>query len=67
VWQTFFVMAAIYFVFMMAGAFGYRVPPAGWKPEGWQPLPAKSNSANMITQHHVHLRDAHKTRQFWLI
>ncbi|WP_244273990.1 MFS transporter [Paracoccus versutus] len=21
----------------------------------------------MITQHHVHLRDAHKTRQFWLI
>ncbi|MDQ7774876.1 MAG: hypothetical protein Q4615_02670 [Paracoccus aminovorans] len=21
----------------------------------------------MITEHHVHLRDAHKTRQFWLI
>ena len=35
VWQTFLTMAAIYFVFMMVGAFGYRVPPAGWRPAGW--------------------------------
>jgi len=28
VWQTFVVMALIYFVFMMAGAFGYRIPPS---------------------------------------
>ena len=27
---TLLVMAAVYFVFMMAGAFGYRVPPSGW-------------------------------------
>lgn len=66
VWQTFLVMAAIYFVFMMAGAFGYRVPPAGWKPEGWEPK-VDPKKAAMITQHHVHLRDAHKTPQFWLI
>ncbi|MCB1468454.1 MAG: OFA family MFS transporter, partial [Rhizobiaceae bacterium] len=65
VWETFLVMAAIYFVFMMAGAFGYRIPPAGWQPEGWTPPSQKANS--MITQHHVHLRDAHKTKQFWLI
>ncbi|WP_421708607.1 OFA family MFS transporter [Algihabitans sp.] len=65
VWQTFLVMAAIYFVFMMVGAFGYRVPPAGWQPEGWTPPQAKTNT--MITRGHVHLRDAHKTRQFWLI
>lgn len=64
VFQTFLVMAAIYFVFMMAGAFGYRVPPTGWRPEGWTP-PASSNA--MITSGHVHLRDAHKTPQFWLI
>ncbi|WP_018001202.1 OFA family MFS transporter [Paracoccus sp. N5] len=66
VWQTFFAMAAIYLVFMLAGAFAYRVPPAGWKPEGWQPK-VSARKAAMITQHHVHLRDAHKTRQFWLI
>lgn len=65
VWQTFLVMAAVYLVFMMAGAFGYRVPPAGWRPEGWEP-PAKSGKA-MITQGHVHLNNAHKTPQFWLI
>lgn len=64
--QTFFVMAVVYFVFMLAGAFGYRVPPAGWKPEGWQPK-VSARKAGMITRHHVHLRDAHKTRQFWLI
>ncbi|MES5045871.1 OFA family MFS transporter [Rhizobium nepotum] len=64
VWQTFVVMALIYFVFMMAGAFGYRIPPAGWRPEGWTAPAAKSA---MITNRHVHLRDAHKTKQFWLI
>lgn len=64
VWQTFLVMAAIYFVFMMGGAFSYRIPPAGWRPEGWTPPVAKSS---MITHRHVHLRDAHKTPQFWLI
>jgi MFS family permease len=58
-------MAAIYFVFMMGGAFGYRIPPNGWRPEGWTP-PASARQS-MITTRHVHLRDAHKTRQFWLI
>lgn len=65
VWQTFLVMAAVYFVFMMGGAFGYRIPPAGWRPQGWTP-PAATRQT-MITTRHVHLRDAHKTRQFWMI
>jgi MFS family permease len=64
VWQTFLAMAAIYFVFMIIGAFRYRLPPAGWRPDGWTP-PPETNS--MITQHQVHLKDAHKTPQFWLI
>ena len=63
VWQTFLAMAAIYFVFMMVGAFGYRIPPAGWRPAGWTP----PTGSSMITQRNVHLRDAHKTPQFWLI
>ncbi len=64
VWQTFLTLGAIYFVFMMIGAFGYRIPPAGWRPEGWTP---PSETKTMITQHHVHLDNAHKTAQFWLI
>jgi MFS family permease len=64
VWETFVAMGLIYFVFMLGGAFGYRLPPPGWKPEGWTP---PVNSHAMITDGHVHLRDAHKTAQFWLI
>ena len=63
--ETFLVMAAIYFVFMMSGALGYRIPAEGWKPEGWTPPPASKSS--MITSNHVHLSKAWKTRQFWLV
>src|SRR4029077_6317626 len=63
VWQTFLAMAAIYFVFMIGGAFGYRLPPPGWGPPGWAPQAAKA----MIVAKQVHLHDAHKTKQFWLI
>src|SRR6202047_487922 len=64
VWETFATMGAIYFVFMTIGAFAYRVSPAGWQPEGWTP-PAKANA--MISTSNVHLDNAHKTPQFWLI
>ena len=42
VWQTFVALAAIYFVFMLGGAFGYRVPPPGWRPDGWTPPPSSA-------------------------
>src|SRR5215475_13294526 len=64
VWETFLAMGVIYFVFMMIGAFRYRLPPAGWRPEGWTP---PSEKKTMISEHHVHLDNAHKTPQFWLI
>ncbi|WP_076865784.1 OFA family MFS transporter [Bradyrhizobium mercantei] len=64
VWETFLTMGAIYLVFMMIGAFRYRLPPSGWQPDGWTP-PAKTNA--MISTKNVHLDNAHKTPQFWLI
>ncbi len=66
VMQTFVVMALVYFVFMMAGALGYRVPETGWKPAGWTPPPAQANNA-MITQRHVHVSKVWGIPQFWLI
>ncbi|MDP3838992.1 MAG: OFA family MFS transporter [Methylococcales bacterium] len=66
VMQTFIVMAGIYFVFMMAGALGYRIPATGWQPEGWIP-PAKHIKNNMITPHHVHVKNVFKIKQFWLL
>ena len=65
VWQSFVAMAAIYFVFMTAGALAYRVPPTGWKPEGWTPPAKKANA--MVTDRHVHVSVAWKTPQFALV
>ncbi len=64
VWQTLAVMGVGYLLFMTAGALGYRVPPAGWRPDGYTP-PTSTNA--MIAAGHVHLRDAHKTFPFWML
>lgn len=50
VWQTLAVMGAGYLVVMLCGAFGYRVPPSGWRPDGWTPPAARGR---MITSGHV--------------
>jgi MFS family permease len=65
VWETYVTMAVIYFISMSLGAFGYRLPARGWKPAGWNP-PA-TNTKAMMTTRHVHVAEAHKTPQFWLI
>ena len=65
VWQSFVVLAAIYALFMLCGALGYRVPPVGWKPANWTPPVANTNT--MIASKNVHLNKAHKTPQFWLL
>jgi MFS family permease len=66
VWETFVVMALVYFVFMIGGAFGYRIPATGWKPKGWTP-PAAQNTNAMITQRHVHVKKVWGIPQFWLV
>jgi MFS family permease len=63
---TFMVMAAIYFVFMIGGAFGYRIPATGWKPAGWT-APAKLADNAMITQRHVNVKRVWGIPQFWLV
>lgn len=65
VWQTFVVLAIIYALFMLCGALGYRVPAVGWKPANWTPPAASANT--MIASKNVHLKNAHKTPQFWLL
>jgi MFS family permease len=65
VWQTLLVMAVVYLAAMLLGAFGYRVPPTGWKPAGWTP-PAPGANA-MMTTRHVHVDRVLSTPQFWLL
>jgi MFS family permease len=64
VWETFVAMGVIYFIAMMAGAFGYRVPPPDWKPAGWTP---RAQHTSMITTGNVHVSRAWRTPQFWFL
>ena len=62
VWETFVVLGALYFVAMMAGAWGYRLPPPGWSPRRSMPVSSTTPAARNVP---VHL--AWTTRQFWLL
>jgi MFS family permease len=64
--STFVAMAIIYFIFMMGGAFTYRVPPTGWKPANWT-APVASTQNSMITSRHVHVKKVWGIPQFWLL
>jgi hypothetical protein len=63
--ETFVVLGVAYFISMSIGALAIRVPPAGWAPAGWTP-PATAKQ-KMITRNHVHIDQALKTPQFYLI
>src|SRR6516225_120838 len=66
VWQTFLVLAAIYFIAMIIGSLGYRLPAQNWRPAGWQP-PAATKAKALVTTRSVDLNVASRTPQFWLV
>ena len=61
---AFVTLGCVYAVVMLIAAFSYRVPAEGWRPVGWTPPAA---GARMITTHDVHIDEALKTPQFWLL
>jgi MFS family permease len=61
---TFLVLGVVYFIAMMAGAFGYRLPPPGWAPAGWTPPPDDHVTADAGS---VPVDVAWKTPQFWFL
>jgi MFS family permease len=62
---TLMVLGIIYLIVMAIGAFGFRIAPNGWRPAGF--VPPQTGARAMVTPHHVHLNEAVKTPQFWLI
>ena len=62
--ETFLVMGAIYFLFMMFGVFTIRIPAPGWQPTGYKAL---NKGKKMITDADVDADTAVKTLQFWLL
>ena len=63
VWETFCVLAVVYFLFMTAGALSYRVPAEGWKPTGFTPPATKK----LVTAGNVDVNTAMRTPQFWML
>ncbi|MCQ8102897.1 OFA family MFS transporter [Methylomonas sp. SURF-2] len=64
VMEAFLLMGCLYFVSMLIGAMTIRIPPADWRPPGWTPPPVANK---MISQNHVHIDQALKTPQFYLL
>jgi len=64
VFETFLAMGTLYFIAMLCGAFGYRIPRADWSPPGWTP---RASQSAMVTTRHVHVNEATRTPQFWLL
>jgi MFS family permease len=63
--ETFVALAILYFVFMMFGVLTVRVPPEGWRPRGFVPKPAGSQT--LVTTAQVEVGTAWRTPQFWLL
>ena len=61
---TFLTLGIVYFCVMIVASFQYRVPSKGWRPAGWTPKPS---TKGMVTENHVHIDQAMKTPQFWLL
>jgi MFS family permease len=65
--ETFFTLGLIYFVVMTIAALSYRVPAEGWAPKGWTPPSDAEIEKKMITTKHVHIDEALRTPQFYLL
>ena len=65
--ETFFVLGAAYFIIMLAAAFSYRLPAAGWRPAGWTPPDPQHAGGQMISSRDVGVDQALKTPQFYLL
>jgi MFS family permease len=64
VMETFAVMGVLYFISMVIGSLAIRIPPPDWKPAGWTP---PTEEKKMVTKRHVHIDQALKTPQFYLL
>ena len=63
--ETWVVLGIVYLIFMLGGAFGYRVPPPDWRPAGWTPPPEREGS--LVTASNVTPQEAIRTPQFWYL
>jgi OFA family oxalate/formate antiporter-like MFS transporter len=61
---TFEILGVVYLVLVVIAAQCYRNPPAGWRPDGWEP---RGTVARAASTYDFSIREAMSTRQFWML
>ena len=61
----FVTLGLAYFAIMMFGVLNVRVPPDGWRPDGFDPATVASKP--LVTTASVSAANAIRTRSFWLL
>ena len=64
---AFLVLGVAYFAIMALAALAFRVPPPGWKPAGREPPAAGAPRGALVSARDVHVDQAPRTPQFWLL
>lgn len=64
--ETFLVMGGLYFAYMLFGVLTVRIPPPGWRPEGW-PRPRSGAKTVRSAGADVDAARAIRTPQFYLL
>ncbi len=62
--QTFLVFGIAYLILVVASAQAFSNPPAGWRPQGWEPRTAVARAAGTED---FEVGEALRTPQFWLL
>ena len=65
--EAFLILGILYFCIMILAACSYRIPPEGWRPQGWNPIEKHRAERKMISVHNVHIDEALTTPQFYLL
>src|SRR4029079_1179300 len=62
-----FFLGGLYFGLMLLAACSYRIPRPGWRPSNWDPDDPSRRARALISSRDVHIDEALKTPQFWLL
>lgn len=62
--ETFWLLGSVYLIVMLVASRGLRLPPADYRPVGWDPAKAKTRGADVRP---LELNEALATPQFWLL
>jgi|SoiMethySBSTD1v2_1073268.scaffolds.fasta_scaffold09564_8 MFS family permease len=65
--EAFLALGVLYLIVMILAACSYRIPAENWRPKGWNPSDNPRAAKKMISVRHVHIDEAVRTPQFYLL